>query len=84
MTPRKAHIHAAFFAYGGNGGMSMFLPEIGFWWAKVRHTNKSDERIEKWTYKQYSDTPITMTRNRGEVARRGLPVDGGLRQPPRL
>jgi FkbM family methyltransferase len=64
MIPRKVSIHAAFFCYAGNGGYSAILPDIAFWWAKIRTQSKDDPRIEKWSYAAYSDTPVTMTRNK--------------------
>lgn len=52
-----------FFAYGGNGGISMEVPQIRDWWAKTLLKMKADPRIGKIESRTISDTPITMTRN---------------------
>ncbi len=75
MTPRKLNIHAAFFCYAGNGGYAAILPDIAFWWAETLVKLRKDERIEKVTYKSYSDTPITLTRNVAVETARQLGAD---------
>jgi len=54
----------AFFAYGGNGGVSSVIPELVLWWGDLKHKLLCDHRFEKVGAKIYSDTPIYMTRNR--------------------
>lgn len=58
-------IAVAFFAYGGNGGVSSMIPELTPWWAKTYFKLRSDPRVE-FVHDGgiYSDTPIYMTRNR--------------------
>ena len=64
MQPAQVKIHIALFCYGGNGGLAMMAPELGLWLAKTYHEMKLDPRISGVGVKIYSDTPITMTRNR--------------------
>lgn len=64
MQPAKVKVYVAFFCYGGNGGLAMMNPDLAMWWAKTYHEMKLDERISGVGSKIYSDTPITMTRNR--------------------
>ena len=64
MQPAKVKVYVALFCYGGNGGLAMMAPELGIWLAKTYHEMLLDERISSVGIKVYSDTPITMTRNR--------------------
>jgi hypothetical protein len=59
----------AFFPYGGNGGVSSECPTVRHWYGKVCVETFTDPRVEFRTA-DFSDTPITMTRNLAiEVAR---------------
>lgn len=63
MTPFKLNVFIAGFPYGGNGGVSSEHPSIRHWYADTMMKMKADERIDKIFTKDFSDTPITMTRN---------------------
>lgn len=63
MQPRKLSVAFAFFPYGGNGGISNEHPSIRNWFARTLALAGKDERIHEVNSKEYSDTPITMTRN---------------------
>ena len=75
MTPKKLHVHAAFFNYSGNGGYASMLPEIGFWWADTLLKCSNDQRISRMTRESLCDTPITMTRNKAVDNARKLGAD---------
>jgi len=64
VTPQRLNVYFAFFSFGGNGGVSMSHPSIRSWFATTLLTAKKDERIDKAMEADYSDTPLTMTRNR--------------------
>lgn len=66
MKPAKVGVFIAMYAYGGNGGTASLIPEIALYLAKIWHQLKLDDRIDqsRLAVKVYSDTPITMTRNR--------------------
>lgn len=64
MTPAKLNVFFAFFPYGGNGGISSEHPSIRSWFARTVIAAKKDERIDDINFLDFSDTPITMTRNR--------------------
>lgn len=64
MKKAQCNVYVALFCYGGNGGLAMMAPELGIWLAKTYYEMKNDERIGSVGIKIYSDTPITMTRNR--------------------
>lgn len=61
---KKFNIYAAFPAYGGNGGIAMELPVIREWWAKSVIDLKANESVGRIMTRTYSDTPITMVRNK--------------------
>ena len=63
MTPRSLSVLIAGFPYGGNGGISSQIPEVGDYIANLLGEMKADPRIERVVRKNISDTPITMTRN---------------------
>lgn len=63
MTPMKLNVFFAFYPYGGNGGISSEVPDIRRWWGKTLLTMKADPRIGEIADKDFSDTPIPMTRN---------------------
>lgn len=74
MVPAKVNFAIALFAYGGNGGVSSLIPEIAIYLAKLYHKLKLDDRVNRVGVQVYSDTPITMTRNRAVKDAR----DGGF------
>lgn len=63
MTPAKLNVFFAFFPYGGNGATSSEHPNIRSWFAKTMVQAKGDPRIGEVFAQDFSDTPITMTRN---------------------
>lgn len=67
MQPRKLNILFAFFCYGGNGGIATCNPFLRGWFAETLLALKQDPRIGEIRDMTYSDTPITMTRNRSVV-----------------
>ena len=70
MTPAKLNVFFAFYPYGGNGGVSSEIPAIRTWFADTLVSIKKDERIGEIQSMNFSDTPITLTRNRSiQVAR---------------
>ncbi len=75
MQPARINILIACFAYGGNGGTSSIIPEIAIWLTKTYYQMKQDTRIDKVAIKVYSDTPITLTRNRAIRDALGLGYD---------
>lgn len=75
MQPRKLNVHIALFAYGGNGGVSMIHPDIAEWLVPTVIEMKADERIGNITHRVYSDTPITLTRNRSVLDAREVGAD---------
>lgn len=64
MTPRKLNLFIANFNYGGNGGVSMEVPAVRRWWGQMLLDAKEDPRIDMIRFADFSDTPITMTRNK--------------------
>lgn len=64
MTPYKLNVFFAFFPYGGNGGVSSEHPSIRTWFTQTVLKCKADPRVGDIQTKDFSDTPITMTRNR--------------------
>lgn len=70
MQPRKLNIMIARFPYAGNGATSSEIPEIGDWLTTNVAKMKADPRIDKVMSAKFSDTPITMTRNRAVLAAR--------------
>jgi hypothetical protein len=63
MTPAKLNVFFAFFSYAGNGGVSCEHPSLRSWFARTLLQCKEDARVENIMDKDFSDTPITMTRN---------------------
>ena len=63
MQSRKLSLAIATFPYGGNGGVSSEAPTVRNWLMKTWQQAAADERIEKCAVRDFSDTPITMTRN---------------------
>lgn len=64
MTPAKVSVRLVLFAYGGNGGVSSIIPQLAIWVAQAIAKLKADHRVDRVGWEIYSDTPITMTRNR--------------------
>ncbi len=64
MQKAKVDVLVCTFAYGGNGGVSSIIPELGLWTSRTLLKMKQDERIGRIQPEILSDTPITMTRNR--------------------
>lgn len=75
MQERKLNVMFVNFAYGGNGGIAMQLPCIGDWMIKTIAIAKADERTGWIKYTTFSDTPITMSRNRAVVEARVAGAD---------
>jgi hypothetical protein len=63
MQPRKLKVGIVRFSYGGNGGISMEVPDVGTWLVGAVVAAKSDPRVEEVFYEVISQTPITMGRN---------------------
>lgn len=64
MKDRQFKVAIARFPYGGNGGVSSEVPDIGDWLVTTVLATKNDDRVESISTFRVSDTPITMTRNR--------------------
>jgi len=64
MNKPKASVFVSIYAYGGNGGIASVSPGLMMWWAKTYYEIKNDPLIDFKGAKVYSDTPITMVRNR--------------------
>lgn len=75
MQERKLNVGFAFFPYGGNGSTSSEVPDIRDWFAETLIKAKGDSRIEEIHWKNFSDTPITMTRNQAVLWARSKKVD---------
>jgi len=75
MTPAKLNILLAGFPYGGNGATSSEVPCLRHWFAKVVVAAKKDERVGDIWAMDFSDTPITMTRNAAVLKARQLGAD---------
>lgn len=67
MTPARVNVLLAQMAYGGNGGISMMLPEMAEWVTETVIKMKADPRIDKIGRQTFSDTPITHSRNKAVV-----------------
>lgn len=63
MTPRKLRVAFVSFPYGGTGNSSSTHPDVEQWIAKAAILAKQDERISDVLRRDFSDTPVTMTRN---------------------
>ncbi len=66
-TPEKFNVYFAFFPYGGNGGMAAESPDIRDWYIKTYAALSQSGRVSSFKSANYSDTPITMTRNKSVV-----------------
>lgn len=63
MQARKLDVAIATFPYGGNGGVSSEVPTVRDWLIRTAIEAGRDERIHRFDIKNFSDTPITMTRS---------------------
>lgn len=75
MTPAKLNVFFAFYPYGGNGATSSEHPNIRNWFAKTVTYCKQDPRIGEIFTRDFSDTPITMTRNESVLSARKAGAD---------
>jgi len=75
MEKRKLRVGFCFFPYGGNGGISSEVPTVRNWIISTVLAAKADDRIHDIVHQDFSDTPITMTRNRAVVWGRENKVD---------
>lgn len=75
MTPAKLNVMFSFFPYSGSGGVSSEHPSIRRWFARTLLDAKQDERIGDISDSDFSDTPITMTRNRAVCAAKARGAD---------
>lgn len=67
MQDRKLDVLFTFFPYGGNGGISSEVPDIREWMVKTILDCRGEwakDRIGRISSENFSDTPITLTRNR--------------------
>lgn len=75
MTPAKLSVFFAFFNYSGNGGISCEHPSIRLWWGRTLLAAKADPRVGDIWDRDFSDTPIPMTRNQSVQAARKAGAD---------
>lgn len=75
MTPRKLNLFIANFAYGGNGGCANEHPDVREWFCQTMMMAKEDPRIGDINTQTFSDTPITLTRNKAVLVARQLGAD---------
>lgn len=60
----QLNVAFAHFPYGGNGASSSEHPDVRQWEVETVLKIKADNRIRHFCTRDYSDTPIPMTRNR--------------------
>ena len=75
MQPRKLKVLVTSFPYGGNGAVHSEVPDIRHWAVQTLSKAAQDPRIESILMQDFSDTPITMTRNEAVVYARENGVD---------
>jgi hypothetical protein len=75
MQSRKYKVFFAFFPYGGNGGSPSEHPAVRTWFAKTLLTLKENPLVHDFCWKDFDDTPITMTRNQAVLAARQVKAD---------
>lgn len=76
MQPRKFKLFISTFPYGGNGQASSEHPDVRDYLIRTIIEAKADPRIDGNVMLQtFSDTPITMTRNRSVVEARKAGAD---------
>lgn len=75
MQERKLNLGIAQFPYGGNGATSSTVPDVPMWIAGVIMEARADPRIGNIETSEFSDTPITMTRNQAVIWARRNDID---------
>lgn len=75
MQPRKLSVAIAGFPYGGNGGVSSEVPDLRHWCMSIMERTRNDQRIERLSSFDISDTPITMSRNQAVVQAKAAGYD---------
>ena len=75
MKPRKLKLFFGFFPYGGVGSSSLECPTVRNWFCNTVLKARNDERIESLLDKDFSDTPITATRNEAVMAAQAVSAD---------
>jgi len=76
MQERQLTLGVVCFPYGGSGGTSAEVPCLRQWQSRVVLQAMADKRISPNVWlKDFSDTPITMTRNRAVKEARAAGVD---------
>lgn len=75
MNQLVLNVGFAYFPYGGNGATSSEVPIIREWSIDTILKARSDPRVGKICRKNFSDTPITMTRNAAVLWARENDVD---------
>jgi hypothetical protein len=75
MKERKFNLAIASFPYGGNGGISNEYPGVRDFLIEVSRKAKADPRIDEIHHQDFSDTPITMTRNKSVLWARQVGAD---------
>ena len=75
MTPDKLNVCFAFFPYGGTGGTSMEVPNVRDWFYRAGFALSNTGKVGSIKTANYSDTPITMTRNMAVVGARKAKAD---------
>lgn len=75
MNERTFNLAVAGFPYGGNGGMSNEYPGVRNFLLEVARKAKADPRIDEIHHRDFSDTPITMTRNQSVLWARQVGAD---------
>jgi hypothetical protein len=74
-TERQLSVLFACYPYGGNGNTSSTHPDICDWLLKTVPIAKADPRVSQVATANFSDTPITMTRNLSVKAARDAGYD---------
>lgn len=69
----KLNVFFAHFPYGGNGGVATEIPQIRKWEVMTALKMRDDPRIGEFYIEDFSDTPVTLTRNTAlmEARKRG-------------
>lgn len=62
--PLKLNVHIGIPTYAGNGGTAAVHPDVAKWYTETVLKMKSDPRIGEITAEWFSDTPVTLVRNR--------------------
>lgn len=77
MPARKFRIFVSFFPYGGNGSAPSEHPAIRNWFSKFLRDcyTKYADQVADVVWKDFADTPVTMTRNAAVLAAREAQAD---------